>query len=363
MGFFKKIGRFVSKAARSAGKQIGKIPVVGSPLSTVYSLTTGPLTLAGDIASGANISKAALRNVKQVAKDAKNIAPYVQAVLSTTGVGSVVSGGIAVGLALADGKPLSKAFVEAAAAAVPGGPVASSLVRASAAVARGEKIDDIALSSLPVSDNERSVIKASLEMSRRVASGQRVDKAAMAQIEKQAKTLPTHIAKALGVGTALGVAQKVQNAAAHGTLTNLDTLAQVGAQAVGKSAILREVQKGLPSIPFQTAVGLMQHTDVSESVIITARNSFSGNDRKAFDIALATVIGGVESKGKALAPKQAAGYYVMKGIAEAPKAQRTAMAKQIAKAPVLRAGALVAVRDMKVEQSLWNRFTRWIGVA
>jgi len=147
MSLFGSIGHFIGGATKTAGRAIGSgvkaassvtgaigkgishIPVVGKPLHSTFNLTVGaPFAVAGGIASGGNISKVLIHQLQSNVQDVKDVAPYAQTILSTVpGVGQGLAGGIGMSLALANGRPLSEAFVKVSRAPSRAAPSRNSL--------------------------------------------------------------------------------------------------------------------------------------------------------------------------------------------------------------------------------------------
>jgi hypothetical protein len=147
---FGSIGHFISNCVHSVGREIGKathaivqagkvvegaiakIPVIGSPVTSVFDATfhlaTAPMAMAYQVAiEGKRVDKALVRQLQQTGKDFKEVAPYAQMVVGLVpGVGTGVSAAMGAGLALAEGQPIDKILTSAVAGALPGGPLAKA---------------------------------------------------------------------------------------------------------------------------------------------------------------------------------------------------------------------------------------------
>jgi hypothetical protein len=145
------------KAAAAQMGDAGKVmlQVADAASSLVKTVTFAePLdSLVHDIATG----KSPMDIIKDMGtstlQNAKDIAPYVESVTSLVpGIGPEAAAGLALGCALAEGKPISDAAIEAAAAAVPGGPIAQQAFRAAvsigSAISKGQSIGDAALAGV-----------------------------------------------------------------------------------------------------------------------------------------------------------------------------------------------------------------------
>jgi hypothetical protein len=116
----------LSKATKSLGDDISKIPVVGAPLSAVYDIATDPVTLpltvADDVVHGESVGQTITDGIRHEVTKYKAAAPYVESVVALVpGVGGMCASCLAVGVGVAEGQPIDEILVEAAAAQVPGG--------------------------------------------------------------------------------------------------------------------------------------------------------------------------------------------------------------------------------------------------
>src|SRR6185369_13520243 len=211
-GFPGSIGRLLSNAAKSAGKAvgkattsvvhatgkvtsaIGKLPVVGAPLKTIYNVSyhavTGPAKLASDIAHGKNVGKSLMTQVKTGVGDIKAVAPYAQMVVSCVpGIGTLASGALGAGIALANGQRIDSALLEGVKGAMPGGPAARAALSAAVtgvrAAAEGKRLNFIDLGKGALGDALGPIAKGpagaalmgGITMAADLAHGKRLDKA------------------------------------------------------------------------------------------------------------------------------------------------------------------------------------------
>ncbi len=197
MGFFSSIKNALKK-----------IPVVGSPLASVYGVAIAPAALAESIASGQRIDKALIGNFKGQIADIKELAPYVQTVVSfVPGVGQGVAGAMGAAVAIANGQPLSDAVLSGIKGAIPGGPIAQSAFSAVSAVASGKSISAAALSALPLPEAQKKALLEATRIAGEIAKGKNVGDVAFSAALKQ---LPPDIAKAVQTGVAVGHAVTIQ---------------------------------------------------------------------------------------------------------------------------------------------------------
>jgi len=249
-GIFGDIARGIGKAAKGVGKGIAagargaakgasvvgsalhRIPVAGGLLGGAFNLAVGsPFAMAASIVSGARIDKAVLNHLKSQLANIKEVAPYVQTVLSfIPGVGQGISGAIAGALALASGAKLTDALLEATKGALPGGKLSQMAFDVGKAAIQGKAIDEIALQALPISAQQKQMLKQGLAAAKDIAHGKNVGSALL---DNALKALPADAQKAIQIGMALGHGQVLQ---AVQTAATLNAVQKAGAQAVGAGA-------------------------------------------------------------------------------------------------------------------------------
>jgi peptidoglycan hydrolase-like protein with peptidoglycan-binding domain len=140
------MGQVLSQAATSVGTPIvsvGKgIASVGYGIAkTVGKMAVSPVSLVSDIAQGKNVLNSFASNIKDNLQNAKELAPYAQAVLSIVpGVGAGVNAAIAAGTALAHGQPITDALVSGLKNMVPGGPIAAQALDTAFKIAKGDNV-------------------------------------------------------------------------------------------------------------------------------------------------------------------------------------------------------------------------------
>lgn len=213
-GFPGNIGHFLSNAAKTVGKEVGKasktvvhatgqvtkavgkIPVVGAPMKTVmdatYHAATAPANLLVDVAiKGKRIDKAFMGQINTAVKDVKAVGPYAQMVVSVVpGVGTGVSAALGAGLALANGQRIDQALLAGVKGALPGGPLARAAMDIGlagvTAAASGKKLNlgDIAktaagasITALGLPPAARDAMMGGVTLAGSLANGQPIDKA------------------------------------------------------------------------------------------------------------------------------------------------------------------------------------------
>jgi hypothetical protein len=326
-------------------------------LKGLYGYTYGALIQSvNNVVSGVRIDKALSRHFESQVQNIKDVAPYVQTIISVVpGIGPGISGAISAGLTLAQGRPIDEALVDAAAGAVPGGALAQRLVKMGFAAASGKPLADIAVSGLNIPPAARDALKAGLRVASDVAQGKRVDQSLLAEANRQIDRLPPGLRQAAQVGVALGQGKKLQEIAI-GQLPRLiavgGPLAAVGQKIASRSPIVQQARALVPKGQhgFDVAQGLMAHSAVPLYQLQSARNAFKGEALKGFDAAVALHMGRVLSPRapvKKAPPAKYVGYFIMRGMQGAAPSKIRSIAKTVVAAnPNAVVGARVALNDL-----------------
>jgi outer membrane protein OmpA-like peptidoglycan-associated protein len=342
----KTVGRAVESASHavadlssSVADTLGKVPLIGPGLKGLYGYTYGAAIASADnVVSGVRLDKVASRHFESQVQNVKQIAPYVQTIISLVpGIGPGISGAISAGLTLAQGRPIDEALVDAAAGALPGGAMARSMAKAAFAAASGKPLSEIAVSALDMPPAAQEALKAGVRVASDLAQGKRVDKSVLDEANRQIDRLPPELRTAAQVGVALGQGKNLQDIAAR-QLPRLiavgGPLAAAGQKIASQSPIVRQarglVAKGQHG--FDVAQGLMAHSAVPLHQLQRARNAFTGEALKGFDTAVALHMGRVLSPprhGANVPPAARAGSFVMKGIQGAPPAKILSIARAV----------------------------------
>lgn len=373
-GFIKKaantLGKGVSNAVKFTGNTIGKVPVVGGGLKGAFTLTVAPIKLGAALANGRRIDRAMMDNFNDQLSAAKDVAPYVQTVMSfVPGVGTAASGAIGAGIALAKGQPITQAIIEGAKGALPGGAAAQAVFSVAQATAEGKPIDQIALSAIPgVTDLQKKAITEALNVTKALASGKRVDETLYKRAVAQ---LPQTAQKALSVGIALGHGANLQKTLVK--QVKVDDIKGFGSLGIKLSAKNPVLKAGLNTLKdakqktgFSVGVGLLRSGVKLKPIdVVAARSALPGPQKKGFDIALAAQIGLSEKRRapKSLkTPEEKFGYYMTNGISGADPKNKTAMMKTVVANPAARKGAAKAVKDIKDKSTWWKKLLKKIGL-
>lgn len=370
-GFLKKAiktaGKGISGVGKGFGKVgnlLGKVPVVGAGLKGVFTITTsGPFMVAGDIAAGKRIDKVALSHLKRQIGAVKDVAPYAQMVVSAVpGVGQGISAGIAGGLALAQGQPLSEAIVAAVKSSLPGGPLAQTVFNVTQATVSGKPVDQALIAGIPLDAMQKKALSAVIGTAKAIASGQRVD---TALADNALKTLPTDVQKAVNISIAIAEGQKLQSIAARNV--NPAALNKLVKEGVAISKVNPVIKAGAGVIKniqgkqgFAVGAGIMNHT-VSPMALTAVRAKLKPDQRRGFDIAVSTHIGlATKTPPKTMTPAQQFGYAVTKGLTGASPQLRANVLGVVGKDATAKTGAIVAINTMK--KPLWKRMLNAVGI-
>ena len=365
-GFFGSIAKGIGKAAGAVGKVAGKaakvaatpitapahliakatknIPILGTITGAADVIGSTPFRITQQVLEGGNVSKVALGNLKQALSSVKSLAPYVQTVISfVPGVGTGVSAAIGAGLALAEGQSITAAMVAGVKGALPCGAAAQSAFSIAEAAIQRKPIDQIAIAGLPISAQQKELLRNGMQAAKDIASGKNVAKSI---VDTAVKGLPPEYAKAVQVGMAMGHAKSLQSALKTGAAEGASYLSKgdnfkrltsgtknmnfgkmasvIGSSKAGiqkaigaaqalqnKSPIIGEALKqavshyasGSPGhIGFSTAINVLKKTAGNQVALGVARRALPNEAaRQAFDAAIGTVAAVVQKNPGALA--------------------------------------------------------------
>lgn len=359
--------KLAAKAGRSVSRGLGKVPVVGGGLKGVFNLTlNAPFQVAGNIANGERIDKVALGALRDRVQAVRDVAPYAQTVISfVPAVGPGVNAGIGAGLALASGQPITKALAEGVKSSLPGGPLAKSIFSAAESAVQGKPFNQIVLSTIPLDGAAKKGVGMALDVTARLARGQRVDKALIAQADDALKLLPIDARNAFKVGTALSEAAKLQKIAANNVSSDaLNRLKAGGANIIRQSPVLSSAGAVLRSsgakAGYSVGVAAMATRSPQPFHLAAIRNRMQGEQRAGFDMAVAAHAGMVKSRAPAAAPpSQQLGFYVTNGVSNTATAP--AIVRAVRTNPATRSGANVAIQKIQATKpGRWERFKTWL---
>jgi hypothetical protein len=361
----------VGKLGRTIGKTLGKVPVVGAGLKGVFNLTVnGPFQIASDVASGVRLDRVAMGTLKRELQNVKDVAPYAQTIISVVpGVGQGISAGLSAGLALASGQPISAAITAAIKGAIPGGALAKSAFDIGQAAVQGKPITSIIMAGIPLDAQQKKALAIGLDAAGRIAKGQRVDKALLAQADNALKLLPVNLSKGLTLGMATAQGQQLQAIAMKAVNpATLNKLKAGGLNLIKTSPILSAAGKVLTKpaekAGFSVGIAMMGHV-IRPIDAIAIRTRLNPIQRKGFDMAVAVKVGMIESKFSTpktiVNPAQALGFYTTKGLTGTANTKHIIQAVAHPKSPTSQ-GATVALKAIQVaNRPWWLRLSGYLG--
>jgi hypothetical protein len=153
----KKAGNDAIKQARKAAKVTVKAAteagdVMAPALDVAYKIGASNPMIATSVALGKSVARgdslleaahavkrAGVKSAKESLQYAQIVAPFVP------GIGSGAAAALAAGGALASGKPISDAMIDAACASMPGGTLAQTAFKTGVSLAKGKNITAVAL--------------------------------------------------------------------------------------------------------------------------------------------------------------------------------------------------------------------------
>jgi hypothetical protein len=377
-GLAKDAVRSAATVSRGVKNTVGKVPIIGKPLSSVYRLTIGmPYEVADSVVSGERLDKVAIGTLKKSLQDVKDVAPYAQTVVSMVpGIGAGISAGIGAGLALASGQPITEALKAGVLAAVPGGALGKSVADVSFAVIQKKPLDAALMAAVPLSKDQKHALSVVLSGAKGIAEGKRIDKVALETAQKQ---LPPDVMKAAKIGVALSQGKNLQAVVkANVKPAILKDLEKKGRQIVSVNPVVRAGFASLKD-PHQKAgfsVGsAISRFQVSPNDVVAIRAKLTPPQKKGFDMALAAHVGAVTSaaEGVKTAAEQFA-FNATVGAAELPKGNQKALVDVLAADTATRAGMNLAVNAhlatpnveftlTTAKKTFWRRVAEWLGIA
>lgn len=307
------------------------ITAVVQPVGKVATTLVGsPFTLTADIVGGKRLDKALLKNFKDNLKAAKDIAPYVQTVVSfVPGIGQGVAGMIGAAGALAAGKSISESLVAGVKGALPGGPITAAAMDITIAAAQGKPIDEIAIAALPIDDSQKDLIKRAAHVVKAVAKGEKVEAIVYEQAIEQ---LPAKIQDGIAVGATLGIGKALQDKDKNDIPNTISQLKQKGKQIIEADKVLKAGNDRLKHFE-QKDGNAIGHGAVSFTMtphqFKVLRGRLAPQQKLGFDIAVSTHIGKLSGSPRLKDHNQSFDLYTLTGMAGAKKSNKVAMTKAI----------------------------------
>lgn len=310
----------ITAPAQAIAKVTKDIPVIGDVTRIASNAVSSPANMIVSIASGARIDQAVMQHFKDQIQTIKDVAPYVQTVISfVPGIGTGVAAAMAAGAALVQGKPIDEVLKSAVRGAIPGGAVAVAAFDTAMKVAAGGNVAQAVLEGARNALPDGPAKKA-FDIGLAVVTGQNMQEAI---VEGLVSMAPDTVKSLINTGkSAIGSSRQLT-----------DALASVIGKG-GAPAVLAKAQEG-----FQLASGLLAQAGINQKAIDAVRNKLPADAAKGFDAALRSQearlpwIGEVVSK----APDPAANVRAM--------AERVArIAKEAQKPPAMRAAPAPATK-------------------
>ena len=360
--------RTVAKGISSAAELAGKVPIVGGALHAALNIAGGPFQLAASVCSGERIDKAALNFAKSNISAVREVAPYAQMVLtSIPGIGNVAAAGIAMGTALASGRPIDEAIMNGVKNAVPGGALGKAVFDVTSSAVQGENIlsaaSKAALNQLP------PATRSALTIVQKAAKGDNIAKAAL---DEARNALPPQAKVAFNAAVAIGTGKNLQESVNKGlaqlTPAQLSSMANSGIEIANKNPMFKATCDLLDANAkpgFHVGVAMMSKSGVNEKTIGLIRAKLKKAQRGGFDMAVSSHIGQVTAPlaSKKMSVKAKAAFYATHGMRGTGKGMRKTMMTAIKRDPDARKGALWAIKQIsKKESGLWYTIKQFLGV-
>jgi hypothetical protein len=338
-----------------------KIPVVGKPIGSVFHFANAPLSLAEHIASGDRLDRAVIANIKGQVKDVRATAPYAQMVISfVPGIGTLASGAIGAGLALAAGQPITGVLMAGVEGMIPGGTIGKSLFTVSKDMIEKKKLTDIEVDVLPLNSLEKASIKATLNLAMKQSQGKTVTHAEA--VAAQAGLSPAN-RSAMAVALAMGQAQQTQqDMLANVTNDTLTALQQQGQSSITVHPTVKAGEALLKTADekrgFEIGTGLMLYELYPMHVSAVQGKLKNDGERHGFDLALAGHVGGVnEGKTQFSNPQSQFAYRATLGARNAGVEFKGRIVKTSTANVHATVGTLEAAKQVAVGKEHW--WVRW----
>lgn len=344
----------VAQASSTLQGALHSVPVLGPGLAGVYGYTYGAAIKTGDaIAHGQRIDQAALNYLKDQIHNVKDVAPYAQLVIKHVPVvGPGASGAIQAGLDIASGRRVDDSLIDGAATAGYLSPNTANALKAGAHAAQGLGVDPSQLASLPLTNLQKVTMGAIAQQVKNMQSGTiPIVPVAVSNLNDQIEKLPPGVRDALKAGLAMGQAKRLQDIAQQALPEAIVQLGRIGNMAAQNDPAVAAARNLAPKAGvdgFNIGMGLMQHA-ASPTEIASIRDQIkNGDQRKAFDMALAYHSAQVTRKPAVVItnPVQNAGYMITQGMRGQPNDNVKEVLTTVAQNPQAATGALQAVKDI-----------------
>lgn len=353
------IGRSVKRTSSKIESTLSKVPVAGSMLAAGYRVGSGAgvIEFAADVASGKNVSKSALDNVKKQVGAYSDLAPIIALI---PGVGPALTGAIATADAISKGKAIDKVAIDAVRSQIPAG-VPRSAFDVGMATAQGKTPS---LSALKLNVVNVPLFTVGLKAGKDYISGKSKNDDAYINARNM---LPSAARTALDKGVAVGLGQVLQAEHKKGAPGLVPILGAAGKEEIGKNPLFSvanlnlsgktDVQNGMA-----VAVGLTKLQAVPAAVK-AIRDSLTGDEKKGFDLGAAVKIGQAVKPLPANTPAKAKlGAYVAEGVKGAKQNNKVAILKTVADDKEVMGGIAKVVKDTKNKDSFLIWLKKILGI-
>lgn len=216
-----KVAQGVARTVSSAGKSIGKVmDAVNNviPVGSILSLTPAGMAMRaakglGRIASGENVFKVAGNMVKSGLDDVGKAAQFASTVVSfVPGIGTGVGAALGAAGALAQGRPITEAVLEAVKGALPGGRLAAAAFDVASGLAQGKNLSESALDAARNQLPGGAVARAAFDTGLAVVRGKKLQEVGLSAVGRLLPPSPFS-ATALSFASKVARGENLQKAA------------------------------------------------------------------------------------------------------------------------------------------------------
>jgi hypothetical protein len=308
------VAKGIADESGKIGRGLGKVPIVGGLLKGLYDAALIGTPGGAEfflteqvIVEHKRIDKVALAALKQELKDFKEVAPYAQMVISfIPGIGPGISAAIGVGLALAEGQPLTEALMTGVEDALPGGPLAKMACEVAKQgiemAVEHKKLDwgnlakagaNVVEAAVNMPQEAKDLINGGITCAGALMKGQRLDKALVAGVAEGLNMAPSTkaaISTLTDVSVSIAQGQRVDKA----LLTHVDGLC---AAIPGMSPDARKLLTTGVDVSIAAAqkkpIGQIMSTAIQHGVcdvfLDMGKKGMPDSFKKSFSIGLGTV--------------------------------------------------------------------------
>jgi len=250
---------------------------------------------------------------------------------------------------LSKGKPITQALIIGIRDSVPGGPAGKAAFSFAETFMSTGRIDDAALSAVPLSPEQKTILMRAVRATKDIANGKKVDHAI---IDQATKALPEAINRSFVIGASVGQAKQLQKLVKVAAPSTVPKFAKIGQGALKNpifGAGFKAIKGDGAKKGFTVGLGVMSHK-MTPAALVSTRKSLSLSQRKGFDLAVAARVGQAENAGTGRTPLASFAGMVQKGLEHAPRRIKRKVA------------GTVKVRVSAKDPGLWEKFLRALGI-